>query len=308
MCCTLDTSGRKSVAIVITSSLITISYSEYLQNLVVHFNREKPMGPQDYEGIGTLSAARHILLIEESLARRQAFYDVLSRQSSWQVYTACSGQMALVILGYAQPDLVLINCRLPDMAGEALITKTRSFASHVPILIFPDESAKKMDAETLKMVQATLPYAISEELLLATVQLWLSATPLPEQGLPSGTILLIDDEQRMRIIMQNLLELNGFTVVSAASGEEGLEKLPQASPQAVMLDVRMPGMDGLLALKKIRESHPKLPVILVTNVDEPSTREEAMRLGATAYVTKPFNFDGLKEVLRQAIPAKSPVS
>jgi len=266
------------------------------------------MGPQDYEGIGTLSATRHILLIEENLARRQAFYDVLSRQPSWQVYTACSGQMALIILGYAQPDLVLINCRLPDMAAEQLIIKTRSFASHIPILIFSDESGKKMDAKIVKMTQATLPYAISDQLLLATVQLWLSATPLPEQGLQSGTILLIDDEQRMRIIMQNLLELNGFTVISAASGEEGLAKLSQADPQAVMLDVRMPGMDGLLALKKIRESRPKLPVILVTNVDEPSTREEAMRLGATAYVTKPFNFDGLKEVLRQTIPAKTTVS
>jgi len=72
--------------------------------------------------------------------------------------------------------------------------------------------------------------------------------------------------------------------------------------------VRMPGMDGLLVLKKIRESYPSLPVILLTNVDETSAREEAMRLGATAYVNKPFNFDHLKQILRQAIPNGHPAA
>ena len=137
---------------------------------------------------------------------------------------------------------------------------------------------------------------------------------LHKAGIPflprlAGTVLLIDDEERMRIIMQNLLELNGFTVFTACSGEEGLTRLDQRRPDAVILDVRMPGMDGLVVLKKIRETLPELPVILVTHVDEEATREEAMRLGATAYVTKPFNFDGLKQALRQAIPStKSPAS
>lgn len=261
------------------------------------------MSPQNGDSIRSRQPARQIFLIEENLARRQAFYDALANQPNWQVHTASSAQMALVVLSYVLPDLVLLNCRLPDMSGAALIAKTRLFAPHAPVLIFEDESGVEADPEILKKVHAVLPYATSPDLLVSAVQLWLCAAPLQQQEHQSGTILLIDDEQRMRIIMRNLLELNGFTVISAASGEEGLSALSGAEVQAVMLDVRMPGMDGLVALKKIRQHHPNLPVILVTNVDEPATREEALQLGATAYVTKPFNFDGIKEALRQAIPA-----
>jgi DNA-binding response OmpR family regulator len=112
-----------------------------------------------------------------------------------------------------------------------------------------------------------------------------------------GEILLVDDDPRFTHILRELLELNGFTVITASTGEQALEHLALSSPKVVLLDVRMPGMDGLLILKHIRVNQPNLPVIIITQDSEDRTREEAAILGANGYLLKPFDFEQLKTLL-----------
>ena len=112
-----------------------------------------------------------------------------------------------------------------------------------------------------------------------------------------GTVLLVDDDPKFVKLLQEFLELNGFWVVTASSGEEAVERLNQSFVNVVLLDVRMAGMDGLLTLKRIRVAHPNLPVIFVTNVDEEAIREEARVLGAHEYIVKPLDFEHLKSIL-----------
>lgn len=109
--------------------------------------------------------------------------------------------------------------------------------------------------------------------------------------------MLVDDDPRFTHILRELLELNGFTVITASTGEQALEHLARSSPKVVLLDVRMPGMDGLLILKHIRVNHPNLPVIIITQDSEDYTREEAAILGANEYLLKPFDFEQLKALL-----------
>ena len=113
----------------------------------------------------------------------------------------------------------------------------------------------------------------------------------------TGTILLVDDDHKWRKILQEFLELKGFTVIMADSGEEALERLARAAPRVVLLDVKLPGMDGLLTLKHIRASHPNLPVIFITHMDEEQIMKEAGILGVNDYLIKPFNFEQLEAVL-----------
>lgn len=112
-----------------------------------------------------------------------------------------------------------------------------------------------------------------------------------------GEILLVDDDPRFAHILRELLELNGFTVITAGTGEQALEHLARSLPKVVLLDVRMPGMDGLLILKHIRVNQPNLPVIIITQDSEDDTREEATILGANEYLLKPFDFEQLKSIL-----------
>lgn len=268
------------------------------------------MSPQSIPAKSAQPVRRHLLIIERETAKRQALYDALSRRR-FTVYTARSAEMVLTVLGYERPDVVLLDPHLPDMNGSQLIAQIRACNPAVPILLLDDGHAGQLIPDAQDAIQALLPLTITDEQLLAEIDRWMAHPTTAALPRSAGAVLLIDDEERMRIIMQNLLELNGFTVLTACSGEEGLMRLGRGHLDAVILDVRLPGMDGLLVLKKIRETLPTLPVILVTQVDDEATREEAMRLGATAYVTKPFNFDGLKQALRQAMPGastKSPAS
>jgi DNA-binding response OmpR family regulator len=112
-----------------------------------------------------------------------------------------------------------------------------------------------------------------------------------------GEILLVDDDDRFRGILKEFLELRGFSVVTAGSGEDALGCLAEHAPSVVLLDMKMPGMDGVLTLKHIRMRKPNLPVIIVTSSDEEHTKQEAVVLGSNDYLLKPFNFDYLETIL-----------
>ncbi len=124
--------------------------------------------------------------------------------------------------------------------------------------------------------------------------------PAPAPALPpSKTVLMVDDDARLTMIVRDFLQLHGFTVVAAGTGEAGLEQLAVLTVDAVVLDVKMPGMGGLAALKQIRASYPDLPVVVLTQVDEEQVRDEALQLGASTYLTKPFHFEQLKAALQR---------
>lgn len=131
--------------------------------------------------------------------------------------------------------------------------------------------------------------------------------PGPEAGIRrTPTILLVDDDERLTAILQNFLELNGFTVRSAFSGQEALRICADRLPDLILLDVRMPGMGGLEALRRIRHEHAAIPVIVVTYLDEERVREQAAALGVQDYLLKPVNFEDLKSLLHAVLRPHHP--
>ncbi len=117
----------------------------------------------------------------------------------------------------------------------------------------------------------------------------------------NGSVLVIDDEEIMREILQTLLERDGYAVRLAASGQEGLD-LARALPfDAVIVDVMMPGIDGLQVLEELRKHDDNLPVLMITAYASMDTAIKAMKLGAFDYITKPFKNDEVLVVLQNAI-------
>jgi DNA-binding response OmpR family regulator len=119
----------------------------------------------------------------------------------------------------------------------------------------------------------------------------------------SKRILLVDDDALLRRSLAFNLEQNGFQVRTAASAEEALAALQQNPPDLVILDIGLPGMDGMEALKQMREKY-HLPVIFLTARRRELDEVLGLELGADDYITKPFNLDVLiahiKSVLRRA--------
>jgi nitrogen regulation protein NR(I) len=126
-----------------------------------------------------------------------------------------------------------------------------------------------------------------------------------------STILIIDDDDQLRISFERLLTAEGYAIRTAASGEAGVRMIGESIPDLVVLDVRLPGMNGLETFSRIHEIEQKLPVIIMTAYGTTETAIEATKRGAFDYVIKPFDIPQMLATIRQGLDAgrfmRSPV-
>jgi DNA-binding NtrC family response regulator len=121
----------------------------------------------------------------------------------------------------------------------------------------------------------------------------------------TATILLVDDDSAFRHVMSGELRRLGHDVTTAASAEEALAHLGGHETEIVLLDLRLPGMDGLTALKSIRERHPSVETIMLTGHGSIDTAIESIRVGAFDYVTKPCPLDEIQIRVERAIEQRA---
>ncbi|AFM23544.1 sigma-54-dependent transcriptional regulator [Desulfomonile tiedjei] len=117
-------------------------------------------------------------------------------------------------------------------------------------------------------------------------------------------ILIVDDERVLRQSLKIDLEEDGFEVEILGSGEEAIERLDAIQPHLVLLDLRLPGMDGTQVLEAIRHEHEDLPVIIMTAYGDTQTTVEAIKRGADNFINKPFELHELKELITRALESQ----
>ncbi len=111
-------------------------------------------------------------------------------------------------------------------------------------------------------------------------------------------ILVIDDEEIVRMSCERALQVEGFQTGVASSGSEGLEMLEKDPYDLVLLDVKMPDMDGIEVLGKIKSSWPHIKVIMISGYSTVDTAVEALRSGAVNFIQKPFDPDTLFSAIK----------
>ena len=121
------------------------------------------------------------------------------------------------------------------------------------------------------------------------------------QNIENGTILVVDDDNAMRRSLRMTLAGMGFTVIEAARGEEALSLVRVTWFDAVLLDVDMPGMGGVEACRSIRRAVPRLPILMLTVLEDEDDKVLALDAGADDYITKPFQLRELTARLRSAV-------
>jgi two-component system nitrogen regulation response regulator NtrX len=119
--------------------------------------------------------------------------------------------------------------------------------------------------------------------------------------MPKSRVLVIDDEAAIRDSLRMTLEYEGYEFLGAATGQEGLALADREAPDVVLLDVKMPGMDGLEVLDRLHAAHETLPVIVVSGHGTISTAVEATKKGAFDFIEKPFASDRVLVSLRNAL-------
>src|SRR5438093_590697 len=130
---------------------------------------------------------------------------------------------------------------------------------------------------------------------------WIFRSKAATPSMPEGRILVVDDEEIVQDVLQTLLRKQGYEVLPATSAEDALPFLEHEGIDVVLLDLMLPGIGGMDALRLIRERDPEKTVIMMTAYGSVETAVEAMKIGAFHYLTKPFKNDEVLLLLDKAL-------
>jgi sigma-B regulation protein RsbU (phosphoserine phosphatase) len=288
-----------------------------------------------------------ILLVDDSEANRSMLARRLARRGH-QVLIAADGEQAVEMATSQLPDVILMDLNLPVLDGWRATRQIKDApqTSAVPVIAL---TAHAMSGDRQKALAAgcddydtkpvDFPRLLSKIDALARPKGEPDTAHLPKDSLPDisepppgegtaaakdanrqsdvasihpalgGHILVVDDTQANREMAARRLTRNGFTVETASDGTAALQLIRTRSYDAILLDVMMPGIDGLAVLRTIRQSHgpTDLPVIMATARDKSEAIVEALELGANDYVTKPLDFPVLLARLRTQLSLKRTV-
>jgi len=234
-----------------------------------------------------------ILVADNDIQTRTFCYDALTQQGYRVLTCPINAKLPELIIA-EKPDLVLFDI-------QAVEEKGRVFDTKIPTVVF----TSKVTAELEKNAYgAGAIDVISKEIeapeFCARIEKILKAKHLLFGDVPTIQnikLLIVDDESEIRDFLVDFFEQKGLRTFQAANGEEAILLVKNEKPSAVLLDITMPGMDGIVALKKIREIDPKVNVVMVTGNHEEALIKQAMTLGAFAYVLKPFDLQYLELVV-----------
>ncbi len=117
-------------------------------------------------------------------------------------------------------------------------------------------------------------------------------------------ILVVDDQESMRMLLQDMLEVIGYQVTLAESGEQALSILQESQFDLVLSDLNMPGMDGTALLRMIKSKYAGLPVVIITGYGTFHTEKRVMKEGADGYISKPCTLAKIQKTLSSILSAK----
>lgn len=117
----------------------------------------------------------------------------------------------------------------------------------------------------------------------------------------NSRILIVDDEKNLRLTMTMCLEPLGYEIGTADDGEDALRQLDNQEFHLILLDIRLPGMDGLDVLRRVVKQHPDIPIVMVSAHGTVESAVEAMKLGAVDFLQKPFTPQELRTVVKQVL-------
>lgn len=121
----------------------------------------------------------------------------------------------------------------------------------------------------------------------------------------AGKLLIVDDQFGIRILLNEVFNKEGYQTFQAANGIQALEVVTKHSPDLVLLDMKIPGMDGIEILKRMKKIDPDIKVIIMTAYGELDMIQEAKDLGALTHFAKPFDIDDIRAAVRDYVSIQS---
>lgn len=235
---------------------------------------------------------KKVLLVDDELKIREMFYELFSLKG-YKIITAPGGEEGIDILKREKVDLVLLDIKMDTIDGIETLRRMREFDTKTRIIMLTALEDADLDRHARINGATGLMRKSWGILTISKIVNSILAEKL-EFSDDKKKILVADDEPEICSLLNDFLAKKGFTPIIAASGEEALVKAKEENPVIILLDINMPGMDGLMTLKKIKEINERAGIIVITGMADANIAEEAMKLGIYEYIIKPVNFNYLE--------------
>ncbi len=246
---------------------------------------------------------KRILLVDDEVELVKAI-QIRLQQAGYEVLVAYNGQEGLEKAHREKPDLIILDLILPKMTGEHVCKEIRKddAIAATPVIML---TAKGEDADRVigRVIGAdyymTKPFEY--QVLLDKTKELLKRRERMEGNMGVKRILLVDDEEELLKAMKIRLASWGYDVLTAANGKEAIQLVKKEVPDAIILDIMMPEMDGIETFKRIRQFNKKIPVFMLTAYGDEERFEKTSRLGIAGFIHKGTEFGNASEFIRVAL-------
>ncbi|PYM85563.1 MAG: hypothetical protein DME09_05165, partial [Candidatus Rokuibacteriota bacterium] len=259
---------------------------------------------------------RSVLIVDDEEELRSVLTEFLQGQGL-DVIQAANGLEALLQVKRARPGTVILDITMPRLGGLDALKRIRAFDPSITAIILTgivDDALRRQAlalgarsvfvkpvalADLWRAVGGadTTPLAPTEHQESSP---WSPPSAGPVTG-PIARILVIDDDAGLREALGEFLSTRGYATRLAVDGVGGMAAVMEDAPDVVLLDIEMPGLNGVAALNAIRAMAPDLKVIMVSGTTDTDLSKRALAAGAFDYVTKPIDFAYLTQSLETAV-------
>ncbi|TAJ10372.1 MAG: response regulator [Nitrospirae bacterium] len=230
-----------------------------------------------------------------------------------EVLTATDGHEALTLFQQHQPSITLLDLRMPGMDGIDVLKQIRAMSPMAAVMVLTAGGNVKMENQARELgVSDFLKKGLSFDVVLGAMERSLQRSSPAAMALPAGipnrvasvesregaTILVVDDEAMIRNLLMKFLTLRGYRVRVAQNGAEALAMVAQQQPDLVILDMYMPGMNGLDVLRELRARHYVGGAVALTASQDEKLLQQTLDLGSVDVIGKPVNLDRLELVVQ----------
>ncbi len=209
---------------------------------------------------------------------------------------AVDGLEALEKLEQDTYNLVITDIKMPRMDGVKLLTEIRKHYPGLPVLYITGVVSPEIIGKIVPNGFLSKPFRISQ------IETLIKNTLAPQKYSKPGNIkkvMIVDDDDAFRQMMVESLNIHEFKTISVADGLEALNILKNESVDAVITDIKMPHMDGITLLKKIKEIHPEIPTIVITAyLSDDEVKSNLINFSADGFFEKPFDMEQIVNLLK----------
>jgi CheY-like chemotaxis protein len=249
-----------------------------------------------------------VLIADDENIERNALIEILKNEPGIDIIETKNGQEALdVLCERLNPDLCLLDIKMPILDGVELLKRIRHepLLRHLKVVITSASRDKNVimalaqlgiSGYLLKPYQPDKVMAMLRPLLGSVAASRVESLPA-ERNLLSKTLLVVDDDPGMRKVITELASMEGWRVVEASNGEEGLALIHNGlNPDLCFSDLLMPKMDGVTFIKSLRElsSMKNLPIVVISSDHKAETIRSLAALNVTGFIVKPFDIAKIK--------------